>query len=344
MTARPRRERRVETLLAAADTALRSTGYDEISLLAFNAPDYSRIAELVDALTAAHGERGVGVSLPSLRIDTFSLDLAQRISQVRKAGLTFAPEAATDRLRRVINKNVTEADLIRVAEAAFQSGWHSLKLYFMIGLPTETDEEVAAIVDLTQDVVALGRRTLGDLKGKLRVSLSLGSLVPKAATPFQWEPQDAPENLARKQDVLRARLRSKQVRFSWQQVEVSRLEAALARGDRRLGAVIEAAWRLGCRFDAWSEQFRYGLWGQAFAKCGLDPAFYANRQRPATEVFPWDHLDAGVSKAFLWRERELAYAETSTPDCAGAACQDCGACPSGAPHGEVGSSHAADRL
>ena len=329
MVCRPVRRRSAATLLKLADRAVRSTGHDEISLLAFNAPDHPEIEELVSRLIEAHGPTGVGVSLPSLRVDSFSVNLAEKIQKVRKTGLTFAPEAGTARLRKVINKQVGEDDLFQVAEAAFAAGWTHLKLYFMIGLPTETDEDVQAIIDLVEELIGRGRKALGERKGRLRLALSIGAFVPKPVTPFQWVPQASIQEINRKHQLLQSGLRSKHLRLSWQQPELSWLEAVFARGDRRLGTVLERAWQLGCKFDAWSEQFSFEGWSQAFRDCGISPAFYANRERDHEEVFPWDHLDFGVTKEFLWQEAERAFAGQVTPDCRLEKCVECGACPEG---------------
>ncbi len=323
MIYRPVRERAGATLLEQARQQLASTGYDEVSLASLSTADYSEVQPLVRGLIAEHGTRGVGVSLPSLRIDSFSVDLASEIQQVRKTGLTFAPEAGTQRLRDVINKNVTESDLMEAAGAAFREGWDSLKLYFMIGLPTETDADIAGIADLAKKV---WQRHAEERPGRgLRLAVSCASFVPKPHTPFQWVGQVGSDELLRRQSVLREAL-PRRIRLSWHNVQQSLVEAALARGDRRLGAVIEGAYRRGCTFDAWDDQFRFDQWLAAFADAGLDPHFYANRERPRGEVFPWAHIDSGVTAGYLWREYQAALRGEPTIDCRFADCTGCGVC------------------
>lgn len=308
MTYRPPRHREVETLLAAAEEVIRATGYDEISLLGFNSLDYPHIEELVDRLTERWAPERVNISLPSMRVDAFSVHIATRLSSVRRAGITFAPEAGTERLRRVIHKPITDEDLFSAAQAVFAAGWTGLKLYFMIGLPTETDEDVEALADLVLRLADFGRHELGARRGRLRISASVGNFCPKSHTPLQWWGQDGVEELERKQSRLRERLRAPGVRLSWNSARASRLEAAFSRGDRRLGAVLERAYRLGCRFDAWDERFQAAVWERAFADVGADIAFWANRRIPWEETLPWDHLAAGPSKAFGRREAEAAVA------------------------------------
>ncbi|MDP2872195.1 MAG: TIGR03960 family B12-binding radical SAM protein [Bacillota bacterium] len=323
MIYRPVRERSLEQLLESASKQVRSTGHDEISLASLSAADYSRISGLAQSLVTAYGQRGVGISLPSLRTDSFSVALAGEIQKVRKSGLTFAPEAGTERLRRVINKNVTDQDLFSAVSTAFALGWDSVKLYFMLGLPTETDEDVLAIARLAEEVWSLHRRARPG-RG-LRLAVSCATLVPKAHTPFQWDGQTPREEVIRRQGLLRGAM-GRKVKLSWHDPDQSCLEAALARGDRRLAGVIERAYRLGCRFDAWDEEFRLDAWLEAFVAEGLDPAWYANRERATDEVLPWDHLDSGVTKEYLLREREAALRGLSTADCRSGTCSDCGVC------------------
>ena len=326
MTYRPCRQRSVATLLRQAEEAIAATGLDEISLLGFNSPDFEGIEELIDGLLDAHGRRGVSIALPSSRTDTFTVSLADKLAKVRRPGLTFAPEAATQRLRDVVNKQVTEENLFSALEAAFDGGWQGVKLYFMIGLPTETMEEVEAIAELLGRVVALGKQKLGPQRGRLRITANVGNFIPKPHTPFQWWGQEAAESLEEKQSLLRRTVRAKEVRLSWTDVSLSRLEAALARGDRRLGEVVLAAWQAGARFEAWAEAFRPDLWQQAFATAGVDWEFYANRHFHSQERLAWDHLSYGVSKDFLGREAAAALAGGLTPDCRREACADCAAC------------------
>ncbi|MCL5026541.1 MAG: TIGR03960 family B12-binding radical SAM protein [Chloroflexi bacterium] len=310
---RPTRERPLDEVLQAADELLANTGYDELALVSLSSSDYSCIEPLVNELTARYPR--LRVSLPSLRIDSFSVELAEAVEKQRRSSLTFAPEAGSERLRRVINKNVTEDDLLRTAEAVFSHGWRAIKLYFMIGLPGERDEDVEAIVRLVREVQKVGRRY-----GRREVSATISTFVPKAHTPFQWVGQEA--DVRSKQAYLRDNLR--RTRLGWGDPFASRLEAVLARGDRRLGAVIEGAWRRGARFDAWSEHLLPLAWEQAFAEAGLDMAFYANRTREPDEVLPWDHINTGITKRFLWKEYQRSLAAESTPDCRWGDCTACG--------------------
>ncbi|UCH34947.1 MAG: TIGR03960 family B12-binding radical SAM protein [Armatimonadota bacterium] len=306
---RPVRERSAQTILRLAEEGLRATGYDEVSLLGFNSPDHSEIQEIVDGLAGRYSDERVSVSLPSLRIDTFSVRLAQRLGMVRRAGLTFAPEAGTQRLRDALGKRVTEDDLFQAARAAFESGWHRIKLYFMVGLPGETAEDVEAIADLVLRLRQMGREILGNQRrGRLRIAVSVNAFTPKPHTPMQWCAQDSRESLEAKFGALRGRLKIKGVQLSYSDLAASRLEAALARGDRRIGAVVEGAWRAGCRFDAWDEHFKPQAWGEAFESAGLDPAEYANRPVPVDAALPWDHLDSGMSKDTLRRQAEMVAA------------------------------------
>jgi radical SAM family uncharacterized protein len=303
---RPRRQRSVETLLRQAKEAVAATGYDEISLLALTSVDYPQIEDLVGALIDGFGATGVGVALPSLRADAFSVALANKIQQVRKTGLTFAPEAGTTRLRKVIRKDMEEDGLFAAAEAAFASGWTRLKLYFMIGLPTETDDDVAAIGDLVNRLLAFGRGSLGSRRGRLRIAVSIAAFVPKPHTPFQWMPQADMDTLAGKQRILQEELRTRAVKLSWTEPGVSALEAAISRGDRRVGTAIEAAWRSGATFDAWGERFDFARWQRAFDGAGLALTDYANCGLDFDDPLPWDHVECGLEKSALRREAEQA--------------------------------------
>jgi radical SAM superfamily enzyme YgiQ (UPF0313 family) len=262
----------------------------------------------------------VSVSLPSLRTDAFSVELAQIIQRTRKGGLTFAPEAGSERLRRVINKNATAEDLLSTAEAAYSSGWQRIKLYFMLGLPTETMEDVEAIAELVRAVREVGRRARG---GRVQVNVSANTFVPKAHTPFQWLALADPRQISERQNALRRSLRSRAFKLSWSDPEETWLEAALARGDRRLGQVVLRAWQAGARFDAWNECFRPQLWRQAFSESALNPDFYTARERPKDERLPWDHIDTGVTKSFLWKEYERALYGRPSTNCA-QGCLECG--------------------
>ncbi len=325
MLYRPVRERGVDRLCELADKLVGATGYEEVSLSSLSTGDYSALAELTKRLATAFDSQRVSMSLPSLRLDGSLAESLQQTQKVRKSSLTFAPEAGTQRLRDVINKGVTEEDLVRTCRDAFRSGYSGIKLYFMIGLPTETDEDVDGIADVARMVSAeYFRVPKAERAAGLRISISLASFVPKPFTPFQWAAQDTIEQLSEKQRRLRDALKSvKSATFHWHEPQVSFLEACFARGDRRLSDVLLAAWKRGCRFDGWSEQFRYDAWMEAFAECGLDPAFYANRERGQDELLPWAFIDAGVSQGFLWAEKKRGDQAEVTPDCRGH-CNNCG--------------------
>ncbi|HOV78855.1 MAG TPA: TIGR03960 family B12-binding radical SAM protein [Bacillota bacterium] len=325
MIYRPVRERKAETVLRQADELVRNTGCDEISLTSLSTSDYTPVRRVVSSILDKHACRGVGVSLPSLRADGFSIELAKEVQRVRRSSLTFAPEAGTQRLRDVINKGVTEEDLIETAEAAFKEGWHSLKLYFMIGLPTETDDDLDGIAALARKVLEAGRRA-GAQRGRLKVTVSASSFVPKAHTPFQWESQAGMEELKRKQAYLSGRLKERGIVFNYHDPGLSFIEAAFARGDRRLNGVLIRAFESGCKFDGWTEHFDLSRWLEAFRSAGLDPGMYAYRRYCYDDVLPWDHIDAGVSKEFLVNEHRLAMAGVTTGDCRTGSCRGCGLC------------------
>ncbi|HHV65146.1 MAG TPA: TIGR03960 family B12-binding radical SAM protein [Peptococcaceae bacterium] len=323
MIYRPLRERSPERLLEQAEKAIEATGYEEISLVSLSTSDYSCVNWVLQELLAKMQQKAVSVSLPSLRLDSFDVEIAEQVQKVRKSGLTFAPEAGTQRLRDVINKGVTEEDLLKTAEAAFQAGWSSIKLYYMIGLPTETYEDLDGIVDQAKKVLAVARKV--GRKGA-RVTVSASSFVPKPHTPFQWEGQDSPEVLKEKQEYLRRRLKDQHIKFLYHDIGASFMEAVLARGDRRLAELLEKAVLKGCKFDGWSEYFRFDLWQEAWRETGVDPHFYANRKFSLDEVLAWDHLSPGISKEFLLNEYKKALAGVVTPDCRGR-CGKCGVCP-----------------
>lgn len=327
---RPYRERNCENLTDIAEKLVDSTGYEEISLTSLSTSDYSQLSRLTSALTEKMGERKVSLSFPSLRIDSFTLDLMKKAQEVRKSGLTFAPEAGTQRLRDVINKGVREEDLLNSVELAFSGGWNNVKLYFMIGLPTETYEDIEDIADLGKKVVDVYAKVHAGDKGKaksLNITISTSSFVPKPFTPFQWEPQDTIEILEDKQKHLKNVIlsrRLKSIKYNWHDPELSFMEAVFSRGDRRTGNVLVTAWRKGCKFDGWGEHFKFDRWMEAFEERGIDPSFYANRKREYGEVFPWDHIDAGVRKDFLALENKKAYRGETTPNCR-MRCSGCGA-------------------
>jgi radical SAM family uncharacterized protein len=319
MIYRPVRERPHEEVMQAAGELIDSCGYDELSLVSLNTSDYSGINELIASLAQQHPR--LSLSLPSLRLDTLSINLVESLPTRSRTGLTFAPEAGSERLRQAINKNISDASLMETAAMAFERGWSSLKLYFMVGLPTETIEDVQCIVDLVDKVRAEGKHASGK-KPTIRVSVS--TFVPKPHTPFQWSAQDNEAVLKAKLEILQKGLTHKGTKLSWQDPNISLLEATLSRGDRRLGKVIYRAWELGCKFDAWSEHFKIDRWLRAFADTGIDPAFYAKRERSLEEILPWSHIDIGVSEAFLKKEYERARQELETPDCRNHNCNACG--------------------
>ncbi|MDR1736547.1 MAG: TIGR03960 family B12-binding radical SAM protein [Oscillospiraceae bacterium] len=320
---RPVRGRKPETLARQAIENCVSTGYEEISLTSLSSSDYAPLGELCDALLEYGAPRRIGLSLPSLRADSFSRELMERVQRVRKSGLTFAPEAGTARLRDVINKNLTEQDLMNACASAFEGGWTGVKLYFMLGLPTETDEDAAAIPALAHRVFLLWRRMTPDRSRGVRVSASASLFVPKPHTPFQWAGMAQRGEFKRRIGIMKENCK-KQVTLNWHDPETSFWEAVLARGDRRVGEAIYRAWSLGARLDGWSEHFRADIWAQAFAGTGLDPDFYALRERPEDERLPWDHIDTGVSRKHLWREYQNALLGVPAPDCR-TACSGCGA-------------------
>lgn len=325
MLYRPVREKSPQRLVQLARDIIANSGYNEISLMSLSSADYSCLPELVDMLLEEFKGQNVSVSLPSLRVDSFSVDIAKKVQQVRKSGLTFAPEAGTQRLRDVINKGVTEEDLLKACENAFQNGWSTVKLYFMMGLPTETDEDLAGIADLAYKVLNLYRRTTGKNNGKVTVSVS--SFVPKSHTAFQWFGQLPVSEIQRKQEYIKGLIRDKHISYHYHDAKTGRLEAAFARGDRRLGRVLYEAWKLGCKFDGWTEMFQYDRWMEAFEKAGIDLDYYASRQRDLNEPLPWDHLSNGAAKAFLQREWQRAAAAELTHDCRHESCTGCGVCP-----------------
>lgn len=323
MIYRPVREKSVNTLLELAEKILSHTGYEEISLSSLSSSDYSEIERLITRLVDRFKEKGVGVSLPSLRIDSFSVALAQQVQRVRKTGITLAPEVGTQRLRDVINKNVQEEDLYSSIEAAFKGGWRKIKLYFMVGLPTETEEDVEGIVRLVSKVDRMGREITGR---KISINISVSAFVPKPHTPFQWEAQEERDILSKKIRYLKNRLNWRNISFSYPDINRIYLEAVFARGDRRLGEVLERAHYLGCKFDAWREHFNFETWQQAFNESGLNMEFYANRVRQEDEILPWDHISCGVKKEYLLEEKKKALKGETTSDCRFENCTECGVC------------------
>lgn len=322
---RPVRERHPQKLVELAQQLIDNTGYNEISLTSLSSADYSHLHEIVRTLLTRFKSQGVSVSLPSLRIDSFSIELAQEVQEVRKSGLTFAPEAGTQRMRDVINKGVTEEDLDKAVSAAFKAGWSTVKLYFMIGLPTETDEDVEGIAKLAYRVLDKYKEVKGRRGAKVTVSVS--SFVPKAHTAFQWFGQSSIAEIERKQRLLREKLRDRSISFNYHDARTSLLEGVFSRGDRRLSKVLMLAWQNGAKFDGWSEHFKFDVWMEAFNAAGLDPEFYANRERNQDEQMPWEHISCGVDTKFLVREYQNAVSEAHTVDCRRDACSACGVCP-----------------
>jgi radical SAM superfamily enzyme YgiQ (UPF0313 family) len=306
-------------VLEAINAIVRQTGYEEIGLLSLSSSDYDQVQELVSAISRDFQDRHLSVSLPSLRIDSFSVGLADAIQGGRRTGLTFAPEAATDKMRQTINKLTPTQQVLDVAGEVFERGWRTLKLYFMIGLPGETLDDVQAIIDLARAVRAQGRRVHGKAA---QVNVSVSTMIPKPHTPFQWAALDAPENIQAKQALLQRGLRARGLKLGWTAPQITRLEALLSRGDRRLGRVILRAWQLGARFDGWDEHFKPEAWQAALDEAQLDPSFYVHRPRAIDETFPWDHIDVGVRKEFLAQDYLMSQSGETREDCR----QRCFAC------------------
>lgn len=322
---RPIREKSVETINAQSKALIESTGYDELSLCSLSTSDHSQVNEMLTSLIDWTAKDKINLSLPSLRVDNFSDELVDKLNKVRKSGLTFAPEAGTQRLRDVINKNVTQEEVINTCTKAFDNGWTTVKLYFMMGLPTETMEDIEGIANLGMDVLHAFYNNPNRQKGTgLQVNISCSSFIPKPFTPFQWEPEDTMESLKAKQKHLLESIPSKKIKVSYHETPTSLLEGVLARGDRRLSAVLYSAYKKGCKFDSWDEHFKFDAWMEAFEENNLDPYFYTQRRRDFSEVLPWDHLDYGISRKFLERENIKAHENETTPHCR-IQCAGCGA-------------------
>lgn len=322
---RPVRNRDQELLVQQGIQACQDSGYQDMTLMSLSSSDYPDLLPLCDGLLEWCEPHKVNLALPSLRADNFSMNLMEKLQRGgRKSGLTFAPEAGSQRLRDAINKNVTEEDLLNSCRTAFSGGWSGVKLYFMLGLPTETDEDVLGIADLANKVYQVWRENTPNRSRGVRITVSTSCFVPKSHTPFQWEGQNTQEEYLRKVTLLREHLRNRSITYNWHDPETSFLEAVLSRGDRRVADAIEEAWRHGAKFDSWSEYFRLQTWLDAFQTCGLDPAFYANRTREKDEILPWRTISDGVKESFLWKERETAYEGRITPDCR-VKCSGCGA-------------------
>ena len=321
---RPVRRKSAEVLYLQAVETMIDSGHNEITLSSLSTSDYRGLKELTDALIPYCADHHINLSVPSLRADNFSRELMEKLQTVRKSGLTFAPEAGTQRLRDVINKNLTEEEILNTCANAFEGGWNNVKLYFMLGLPTETDEDVLGIADLVYKVIQCWQANATNKKRGLRVHVATAYFVPKPHTPFQWEKQISPDEYLRRCKLLKSHFYSKSITYDYHAPDLSRLEAVMARGDRRLGPVIEEAARLGARLDGWDEYFRYDIWLDALRNCGVDANFYTIRGYGEDELLPWDTINVGINKKFLQRERKRAYEECVTPDCR-ESCAGCGA-------------------
>jgi radical SAM family uncharacterized protein len=325
MITRPVRERSSETVQKMVQAGVESTGFEEVGLLSLSSADHSEILGMCGDLADTYEGTATSLSLPSTRVDAFNVTLADELARNgRRTGLTFAPEAGSERMRKVINKMVSEADMLRTAETAFANGWRHIKLYFMIGLPTETDEDVLAIAELGLKVLAIGK----EHGRKNKVTVSVGGFVPKPHTPFQWAAQDAPEELQRKLGLIKKRVASdRNLNLRYHDPEPGVLEGMLARGDRRVADAVERAFHLGARMDGWDECFDYDLWLRAFTEAGIDIAWYTTRERDESETFPWDHLDSGLERDWLWKDWQDSVSEAELEDCRWTPCYDCGVCP-----------------
>ncbi|WP_302390924.1 TIGR03960 family B12-binding radical SAM protein [Eggerthella sinensis] len=329
MMYRPVRERSADNVVESVVQGLAETGYDEVSLTSLSSTDHSQIADILTRINRACDGKGVRISVPSQRLDSFGVDMAELVAGRKKGGLTFAPEAGTQRLRNVINKNVTEDDLFGALDAAFAAGWRRCKLYFMIGLPTETDDDIKGIASLAQRAYdRMKAATPPEQRGGLALSISCALFVPKAQTPFQWDGQIPPEEALRRVNLLRNSVRYRAIDVHWHDPATSFVEAVMSRAGREGAAWVEAAWRRGARFDAWTECFSETAWREAADEVGIDPAAIAQTAYPTDRVMPWEHISTGVSTRFLARERRLATDERTTPDCTFGKCSACGACPS----------------
>lgn len=323
MITRPVRERSIPEVLEAAEQAIQATGFEELALLSLSSSDYAHIVELVTAIGERFAGRHLTLALPSLRIDTVSIDLMEKLKERRSSGFTLAPEAASERMRRRINKYIPDEQILETAQAIYARGWTTLKLYFMIGHPAETLDDVQAIADLCQRVIEAGRRALG---GRARLHAGVSTFIPKAHTPFQWTACDSPEQITAKQELLKRELRDRSIKLTWTAPEDTQLEALLSRGDRRLSEVVYRAWQNGARFDAWQEHFQLSTWQKALAGEQLDLAFYTQRTRPEGEIFPWEHLSSAVRRKYLYRDYQRSLNEETRGDCR-EACDACGILP-----------------
>lgn len=321
---RPIRAKKPETLVKQGVEALKNTGHEDITLLSLSTSDYRHLGQLCDGLLDFCESRSIGLSLPSLRADNFSMEIMERLQKVRKSGLTFAVEGGSQRLRDAVNKNVTEEDLLNTCKIAFAGGWNSVKLYYMLGLPTETDEDIVGIAEMANEVLHCWRTYSNNKNRGVRITISTSCFIPKPHSPFQWEAQITIEEYLRRVNLLRSSLTARNVTYNWHDAETSLVEAVLSRGDRKVADVIESVWKQGGRMDAWNDYFSFERWTKAFEDCGVDPAFYANRDYPTDSILPWDMIDVGVSHRHLLHEREMCYKSELSPDCR-KQCSACGA-------------------
>ena len=321
---RPIRAKKPETLIRQGIECLKNTGHQDVTLLSLSTSDYRHLNQLCDGMLEYCESRSIGLSLPSLRADNFSMELMEKLQKVRKSGLTFAVEGGSQRLRDAINKNVTEEDLLHTCAIAFAGGWNNVKLYYMLGLPTETDEDIVGIAEMANQVLHCWRQNATNKNRGVKITISTSCFIPKPHSPFQWEAQISKEEYLRRVELLRSSIMARNVTYNWHDAETSVIEAALSRGDRKLSAVIEEVWKNGGRLEAWSDYFSYQRWVDAFDTCGLDMDFYASRERGEEELLPWDMIDVGVRKAHLLHERQQCYASALSPDCR-KQCSACGA-------------------
>ena len=321
---RPIRAKKPETLIRQGIETLKNTGHEDVTLLSLSTSDYRQLPALCDGLLEYCEPRSIGLSLPSLRADNFSMEIMEKLQKVRKSGLTFAVEGGSQRLRDAINKNVTEEELLHTCAIAFAGGWNAIKLYYMLGLPTETDEDIVGIADMAGRILHCWRENAKNKNRGVKITISTSCFIPKPHSPFQWEAQITKEEYLRRVNLLRSSINAKNVVYNWHDADTSVVEAVLSRGDRRLAPVLEEVWRGGGRLEAWSDYFSYERWMDAMEHAGLDAAFYASRERDVDELLPWDMIDVGVRKAHLVRERERCYASVLSPDCRHA-CSACGA-------------------
>ncbi len=321
---RPIRAKSPELLIEQGKALLKNTGCQDITLLSLSSSDYRHLSCICDGLLEYCEPRSIGLSLPSLRADNFSIEIMHKLQKTRKSGLTFAPEAGSQRLRDAINKNVTEEDLLNTCRLAFEGGWNNVKLYFMLGLPTETEEDILGIAELANQVLHTWRLYAKNKNRGVRITVSTSCFVPKPHSPFQWEKQNTMDEYIAKVNLLRENIKAKNVVYNWHDPQTSYIEATLSRGDRRMGKVIENVWRSGGRLEAWTDYFSFDRWMQAFDNAGVDPTFYAHRERCKDEVMPWDVVDVGVRKEHLWHEKEQCYRSELSPDCR-KQCSACGA-------------------